>query len=310
MRLIIMHDHHHCHHDHHTPKNHNLPFFFGITLNFLFVCIEFVYGHMSGSLALIADAGHNLSDVAGLILAWAALWFSQKKPSRKFTFGLRKSSILAALFNSLFLLVAVGIIMWEAIHRFKNPGPIQSQTVMIVAGIGLIINALTALFFFKDKDHDLNIKGAFLHMLADALISLGVLISGLIISLTAWNWLDPLMSLLISLIIIYGTWDLLKHSFSMSLDAVPEGIDPNQVKRYLESLENVSDVHDLHIWAMSTTETALTVHLTLKSNTLDNHWLQEISKHLKSHFKIHHPTIQLELFDLNYDCHFKPEDIV
>ena len=311
-----MHEHQHCHHDHHphthhhAPKNYNIPFAVGIFLNLLFVCIESVYGYLSGSLALIADAGHNFSDVAGLALAWFALWLSQKRPNINYSFGLKKSSILAALFNSLFLLIAVGIIIWEAIHRIKNPGNIKPQTVIIVAGVGLVINGLTALFFFKGKDHDLNIRGAFLHMAADALISLGVVLSGILISYTSWMWLDPIISLIISVVIIYGTWDLLKHSLSLSMDAVPMGINPMAVKEYLGSLEDVVEVHDLHIWAMSTTETALSVHLTLKKNALDNQKLLLISKYLKDHFKIHHPTIQFEFFDQNFECHFKPEDVI
>ncbi len=301
--------HHHGHH-HHAPKNYNKAFTIGVGLNFIFVCVEAFYGYWSHSLALMADAGHNLSDVAGLLVAWIAFWLAGKKPTEKYTFGLKKSSILSALFNAVFLLIAVGIITWEAVHRIFRPDVIESKTVMIVAAIGIVINGLTALLFFRDKDDDLNIRGAYLHMAADALISLGVVISAVIISYTSWFWLDPVVSLIISLVIIYGTWDLLRHSVNLSMDAVPEEIDLPEVKKYLSSLEDVCDVHDLHIWAMSTTENALSAHLTVKKNTLDNKKLAMISSHLKKNFKIHHPTIQIELYDEHFECHLKPEDVI
>lgn len=304
------HAHHHHGHHHHGPKNYNIPFVIGISLNLVFVVIEGLYGYLSQSLALVADAGHNLSDVAGLVMAWGAFWLASKKPSRKFTFGLRKSSILAALFNAIFLLLAVGIILWEAIHRLVRPNFIESKTVMIVAAIGIVINSLTAMLFFKDKNDDINLKGAYLHMAADALISFGVVVSAVIISYTGLYWIDPLVSIAISLIIIYGTWDLLKNSIHLSMDAVPAEIDPLAVREYLERLEDVCDVHDLHIWAMSTTETALTVHLTMSKRSLDNKKLAEISAHLNKNFKIHHPTIQVELLEDNFECHLKPEDVL
>jgi cobalt-zinc-cadmium efflux system protein len=304
-----VHNHGH-HHDHHTPKNYNAAFIIGISLNFFFVCVEAVYGYFSHSLALMADAGHNLSDVAGLLLAWGAFWLAQKKPTSKYTFGLRKSSILSALFNSIFLLIAVGIIIWEAFHRLWNPNPVNSQIVIIVASIGIFINGATALLFFKDKNDDLNIRGAYLHMAADALISLGVVIGAVIISYTSWLWLDPLLSIFISIVIIYGTWDLLKNSISLSMDAVPDGIDSLEVKKFLESIEDVCEVHDLHIWAMSTTETALSVHITVQRNHLDNQKLIHINKYLKKHFKINHPTIQVEHFDEKFECHLKPEEVI
>lgn len=305
------HDHGHAHgHHHHGPKNYNKAFIIGIALNVLFVVIEGFYGFWSSSLALIADAGHNLSDVAGLIMAWGAFWLAGKKPTVKFTFGLRKSSILAALFNAVFLLLAVGIILWEAVQRLMNPNVIESKTVMIVAGIGIVINTLTALLFFKDKEDDINLKGAYLHMAADALISLGVVISAVIISYSGLYWIDPFVSIVISLIIIYGTWDLLKQSVRLSMDAVPADIDPVAVKTYLEKIEDVREVHDLHIWAMSTTETALTAHLTMNKMSIDNKKLVEISGHLKKSFSIHHPTLQLELYEENFECHLKPEDVL
>lgn len=303
------HDHGH-HHHHHGPKNYNKAFAFGIGLNLSFVIIEALYGYFSKSLALMADAGHNLSDVAGLIMAWAAVWLANKNPSIKYTFGLRKSTILSALFNALLLLIAVGVIIWEALHRLMSPTVIDTKTVMIVAAIGILINGFTALLFFKDQDHDINLKGAYLHMAADALISFGVVISALVISYTSWNWLDPVVSIVIALVIIYGTWGLLKSSIHLSLDAVPEGIDFLEVKKFLESVHDVVDVHDLHIWPMSTTENALSVHLTLKEKKLENDKLIMISKVLKEKFKISHPTIQFEALDENFHCEFKPENVV
>lgn len=315
-----MHNHNHCSHDHHShshshnhhhgPKNYNLAFAIGISLNIIFVLIEGLYGYFANSLALIADAGHNLSDVAGLVVAWVAFWLSTKKPTANFTFGMRKSSILSALFNAVFLLIAVGIILWEAIHRIVSPNTVEARTVMIVAGIGIVINTLTAFLFFRDKNDDINIRGAYLHMVADALISLGVVISALIISYTSWTWIDPLVSIIISLVIIYGTWGLLKDSIRLSMDAVPAGIDPVAVKKYLAELPNVREIHDLHIWAMSTTETALSVHITMNTNQADNSMLSDISTHLKHQFKIDHPTIQIELYEKNFECHLKSEDVL
>lgn len=306
------HDHgHHSHgHHHHQPKNFNRAFTIGVGLNFIFVIIEALYGYFSHSLALVADAGHNLSDVAGLLLAWGAFWLTQKNPSTRFTFGLRKSSILAALLNALVLMLAVGIILWESIHRLMNPGQVDPKIVMIVAAIGILINGMTAMLFFKDKDEDINLRGAYLHMAADALISLGVVISGFIISLTGLQWIDPFMSIIISLVIIYGTWDLLIHSLHLSMDAVPANINPAEVKHYLESIEDVVDVHDLHIWAMGTTETALTAHLTMKKISMTNEKLSQITGELKHRFKIHHPTLQVELKEDHYLCQFQPDNVL
>lgn len=305
------HDHKHSHQGHnHGPKNYNNAFFFGITLNFAFVLIEAFYGVFTNSLALVADAGHNLSDVAGLIIAWGAFWLASRKPTLHFTFGLRKSSILSALFNSIFLLIAVGIILWEAVHRILNPSVVESHTVMIVAAIGIVINTLTALLFFKNKDDDINIRGAYLHMAADAFISLGVVISAIVMKYTSWFWLDPLVSIGISIFIIFGTWDLLKDSIRLSLDAVPFDINPKLVKTYFENLDDVYEVHDLHIWAMSSTETALSVHLSVNSKHFENNIYTKISHDLKEKFKIHHPTIQIEFFDKNFECELRSEDVL
>ncbi len=313
------HEHHHHghshggslgHHHHHGPKNYNFAFAFGIGLNIIFVIVEALYGYFANSLALMADAGHNLSDVAGLILAWGAVWLTTKKPRGRYTYGFRKSSILSALFNAIILLIAVGFIIWEAVNRLSHPAAIQPKTVIIVALVGIFINGLTAMLFFKDKDHDINLKGAYLHMAADALISLGVVISGIIISYTSWEWLDLAVSLIIALVIIYGTWDLFKSSVHLSMDAVPYGINQDEVRKYLESLPDVKDVHDLHIWPISTTENALSAHLSLSDSILRNERIDAISKVLKERFKIDHPTLQFEVWDEKYHCAFKSNDVL
>ncbi len=261
-------------------------------------------------MSLVADAGHNFSDVVGLVLAWGAFWLAKRKPSTRFTYGLRKSSILSALLNAVILLIAVGAILWEAMHRFVNPVEIQSTTVMIVATIGIIVNTGTALLFLKDRDHDINLQGAFLHMAADALISFGVVVSGFIIGSTGWNWLDPATSILISIIIIGSTWELLMDSVRLSMDAVPKGIDPEQIKKYLVNADGVREIHDLHIWAMSTTETALTAHLVIEAPDTENKILKKLTEELKTKFKIHHPTLQLELIDKNFVCELKSDEVV
>ena len=283
------------HHHHITVTDkYNKAFAFGIILNILYIIIEFIYGLILNSLALIADAGHNLSDVLGLVLAWVASYLVKKTPTQKYTYGLKKSSILAAFMNALILLVAVGAIMWEAIGRFGNPQRIEGEVVMIVAGIGVIINSITALLFFSGRKHDLNIKGAFLHMAADAAISLGVVIVGLILTYTDYYWLDPVVSIIIGIIIFWGTWDLLKDSVNLALDAIPKDIDREAIEKYLLSLDGVENFHDLHIWAMSTTENALTVHLTVSDNGIHDELIKKISKKLEHDFKIHHVTIQIE----------------
>lgn len=302
--------HENCDHHHHAPKNYNKIFFFGIALNLVFVVVEATYGVLANSMALVADAGHNFSDVVGLVLAWGAFWLAKRKPSARFTYGLRKSSILSALLNAVILLIAVGAILWEAMHRFVNPVEIKTTTVMVVATIGILINTGTALLFLKDREHDINLQGAFLHMAADALISFGVVISGFVIGYTGWNWVDPITTILISIIIIGSTWELLKDSVKLSMDAVPKGIDPDIIKRYLVNAPGVEEVHDLHIWAMSTTETALTAHLVIASPDIENKILKKLTEDLKSKFKVHHPTLQLELRDKNFVCELKSDEVV
>lgn len=282
-------------HDHHAPQKINQAFKIGIVINLLFVLIEGGVGFFSNSLSLIADAGHNLSDVLGLVVSWVALLLSQRQRDQFRTYGYKRSSILAALFNALFLMAAVGGIILEAIQRLANPQPVAENSVMIVAGIGIIINGLTALLFMKDQHHDLNVKGAFLHMAADTLVSVGVVIAALIIKFTDWFWLDPVISLVIALVIFIGTWGLLKDSLNLSLDAVPKSIDLAEVERYLRAQPTVKDLHDLHVWALSTTDNALTVHICRDTLSDNNQFLQALDHGLMERFGLNHNTIQIEL---------------
>ncbi|NEW90104.1 cation transporter, partial [Rhodopseudomonas sp. WA056] len=252
----MSHDHHHHHHGpgavhdvgghSHVPKDFGRAFAIGIALNVGFVIAEAAFGYFSNSMALIADAGHNLSDVAGLVVAWIAAGLSKRPPSARYTYGLRGSSILAALFNAIFLLLAVGAIGWEAIVRLFAPEPVAGTTVMIVAGIGIVINAATAWLFASGRHSDLNIRGAYLHMAADAAVSAAVVVAGVIILVTGWYWIDPAVSLLVAVVIVWGTWGLLRDSTALSLAAVPRGIDPAAVRTFLSKLPGVTQVHDLH----------------------------------------------------------------
>ena len=281
-------------HTHNSSYNHNKAFAFGIILNIIYIAVELIYGLLISSMALIADAGHNLSDVLGLLLAWGATFLAKTLPTHKRTYGLRKSTILAALFNAIILLIAVGAITIEAIRRLINPESVQGTTMMIVAGIGVIINAVTAWLFIKGKERDINIRGAYLHMAADAGVSVGVVIAGLLITLTGWLWLDPVISLVIVLVITIGTWDLLRDSFLMSVDAVPKDISLKEVEEHLKKIPGVTEIHDLHIWAMSTTETALTVHLVMPDSNPGDYFLKGICGDLQKKFGIGHSTIQVE----------------
>ncbi|CAN5266822.1 cation diffusion facilitator family transporter [soil metagenome] len=295
------HEHHgHAHgdgHGHgghvHAPANFGPAFAIGIALNTIFVIVEAIYGYTSNSTALIADAGHNLSDVLGLVVAWIAVILSKRPPSPRYTYGLRGSSILAALFNAVFLLIAVGAIGWEAILRLLNPEPVGEITVIIVATIGIAINGFTAWLFASGSKDDLNIRGAYLHMAADAAVSAGVVIAAIIIMFTGWLWLDPATSLVIVAVIVWGTWGLLRDSTAMSLGAVPSGIDPVAVRRYLEQRPGVTEVCDLHIWPMSTTEAALTCHLVMPAGNPGDAFLVEATQHLNDSFGIKHTTIQI-----------------
>jgi cobalt-zinc-cadmium efflux system protein len=309
MRCFMAHDH--GHHHHHGPRNFNAAFAIGVFLNLGFVVLEATYGYFAHSLALLADAGHNLSDVAGLLLAWIAIYLGKKKPSPRRTYGLRRSSILAALANAVLLLIAVGAIAWEAIGRFGHPEAVTGGTVMIVAGIGIVVNSVTAMLFMSGRKNDVNIEGAFLHMAADAVVSLGVLISGALIRYTQWTWLDPVTSLAIVAVITYGTWGLFRKSANLAMDAVPEGIDPVAVKAFLMSRPGVLSVHDLHIWGMSTTETALTAHIVRPPDDAEQDvFLASVTQELHDRFAIEHTTIQIEHGNANVACRLEPEDAV
>jgi cobalt-zinc-cadmium efflux system protein len=292
------------------PGSHGNAFAIGVTLNLAFVVIEAVFGILGGSLALLADAGHNLSDVLGLLLAWAAIWLAKRPPSPRRTYGLRRSSILAALFNAILLLIAVGAIAWEAVGRVFHPASVSGGTVVIVAAIGVAVNTATALLFLSGRERDLNIRGAFLHMAADAAVSLGVVVAGVFISVSGWTWLDPVISLAIAAVISVGTWDLFRQSVNMSMDAVPEGIDVASVRGYLAGLAGVVEVHDLHIWGMSTTETALTAHLIKPDAKIDDAWLAQVARELHERFRIDHATIQVEHGQTTQRCKLAPEDVV
>jgi cobalt-zinc-cadmium efflux system protein len=270
-----------------------LAFGIGIALNIIFVVIEIIYGLMANSSALLADAGHNTSDVLSLIFAWGASVLAGRKPKGRFTYGLRRTTIYVSIFNALLLFAAVGAIGWDAFGKIKNPEPVAGNQVMIVAGIGVVINTVTALLFMRGQKDDLNVKGAFLHMTADAAVSLGVVIAGLLIRLTGNYWIDPLMSFVIIIVILWGTIRLFIDSVNLALDAVPKDIDLEEVNSYLLSVEGVEDVHDLHIWAMSTTENALSAHLLVPVPTGDQ-FLIDIQNTLSREFNIDHVTIQIE----------------
>ncbi|GJE04233.1 cation diffusion facilitator family transporter [Methylobacterium isbiliense] len=293
----------------HAPARFGTAFAVGIALNTGFVLVEAAFGLLSDSVALLADAGHNLSDVLGLVVAWAAATLGRRAPSARFTYGLRSSSILAALFNAVFLLVATGGIAWEAIGRLQAPPPVAGGTVIVVALIGIAINGITAWLFASGRESDLNIRGAYLHMLADAAVSAGVVLAGIAILATGWTWIDPLVSLVIVAVIVAGTWGLLRDSVILSLAAVPPGIDPAAVRRCLAERPGVAEVHDLHVWAMSTTETALTAHLVMPAGHPGNHFLGECARVLRERFGIAHVTLQVELAG-GPACALAPESVV
>ena len=308
---------HHAHHHHSAPGaedgagNHlNRRFALGVALNLGFVGVEAAYGIIANSLSLLADAGHNLGDVLGLVLAWAATILARRRPTGRRTYGLRKSTVMASLTNAVLLLVVSGALAWEAVRRFATPEPVAEIEVMIVAAIGVLINGATALLFAAGRDRDLNIRGAFLHMAADAGISLGVVLSALAILATGWLWLDPATSLVIVAVIAVGTWSLLRDSLDLALDAVPAGINPGAVRAYLGGLAGVTAVHDLHIWAMSTTEAALTVHLVRPGAGTDDAWLADITETLRHRFAIPHATIQVENGDGPEACSLAPAHVV
>lgn len=302
---------HHSHHGHtHTRASFGRAFAIGTALNLGFVILEAAYGYLAHSLALFADAGHNLGDVLGLVLAWGASVLTLRPPTKRYTYGLRGSSILAALVNAVVLLVSMGAIGWEAIRRLNHPGSVSGVTVIWVAAVGIVINTITALMFISGRRSDLNIRGAFLHMAADAIVSLGVVLAGIVILVTHWRWVDPVVSLILVAVVVVGTWQLLRDSVNLALDAVPEGIEPRAVQTYLTERPGVSQVHDLHIWAMSTTETALTVHLVIPEGYPGDAFLSQVCKELHDHFGIEHSTIQIETGDSAHPCTLEPDHVV
>lgn len=282
-------------HDHsHQPANYSRAFAIGVVLNLIFAAIEAGYGVAAGSLALVADAGHNLSDVVSLLLAWGAAHLATKPATERRTYGFRKVTILASLASAVLLLIALGAITWEAIGRFFNPQPVEGITVIVVAAIGVVINTITALLFVKGQKDDLNIRGAYLHMAADAGVSLGVVAGGIIIMLTGFLWIDPVISLAVVAVILVGTWSLLRDSTNLAIDSVPAHIDMPGIKGYLTGLEKVFQMHDLHVWPLSTTEVALSVHLILVDDCHDKEFLSGIQRQLHDRFSIEHSTIQIE----------------
>jgi cobalt-zinc-cadmium efflux system protein len=292
----------HSHEHTHAPANFNRAFAIGIVLNIAFVVIEGFYGWKVNSLALLADAGHNLSDVLGLILAWVGVFASKLHPNARHTYGWKRATILAAFANALLLLVAMGSLIWEAIGRLNSPTRVHGVTIMVVAGIGILINSITAWLFMRGSKSDLNIRGAFLHMTADALVSLGVVIAGALALWFGWAWIDPVTSLLIAAVILLSTWRLFRDSLHLLFDGVPWQINPAEVRLYFESLPGVVNVHDLHIWAMSTSQIALTVHLVIPEGQRGDAFIEEIRESLLDKFDIEHPTIQIEMKQIAHGC--------
>lgn len=296
------HDHDHGHGHSHAPTDFGRAFAIGIALNTAYIVVEAGYGFAIGSMSLLADAGHNLSDVLGLIIAWAGATLAKRPPSKRYTFGFRGSSILAALFNAVLLLIAVGLIALEAIQRIVYPAPVAGGTIMIVAAIGIVINGATAMLFARGRKGDINIRGAYLHMAADAAVSAGVVVAGALILWTGAHWIDPATSLVIGLVILLSTWSLLKDAVKMSLAAVPEHIDTDEVRDTLEAMDGVARVHHLHIWNMSTTETALTAHIVMPTGHPGDAFLADIQAQLADRFQIGHSTIQIERGDAPGGC--------
>ncbi len=304
------HHHGHGHGHHHAPASYGRAFAVGTALNLGFVALEAGYGIWANSLALIADAGHNLSDVLGLLLAWGASALARRPPSQRYTYGMRRSSILAALTNAIVLLLAMGAIAWESIQRFRAPADVPGGVVIAVAAVGIVINTATALMFMSGRSQDLNLRGAFLHMVADALVSAGVVLAGIAMLLTGWPWFDPVVSLIIVAVVVQGTWSLLQDAVNLALDGVPAAIEPQAVQTYLTQCPGVGQVHDLHIWAMSTTETALTAHLVMPEGYPGDAFLSQVCQDLQANFGIGHCTIQVERGDPDHPCALEPDHVV
>jgi len=286
----------------HAPATFNRAFAIGIGLNIGFVAVEAFYGWRVGSLALLADAGHNLSDVAGLVLAWVAALAAGLAPDRRHTYGWKRASIFAALANAILLLVAMGSLVWEAIARLGTPTPTEGYTIIAVAAAGVVVNGVTAALFMSGRSTDLNIRGAFLHMVADALVSVGVVAAGALYLWTGWTWLDPVTSLAIALVVVVGTWGLFKQSLHLMFDGVPASVDLRLVHAYLRSRPGVEDVHDLHVWAMSTSDIALSVHLLMPGGHPGDACFRDIAAELHDRYEITHPTFQIDLGQLDHGC--------
>jgi len=303
----MAHDHNHDHAGHHhgptALTSINRALIIGAALNAVYVVVEFVLGFYYNSLALVADAGHNLSDVASLLLSLLAFRLARVRQTPSFTYGFRKSTVLASLTNAVILLITIGAILWESIGRFRHPEPVAGGAVAWVAGAGMLVNAASAMLFFRDKEHDLNVKGAYLHLATDALVSLGVVVSGIVISYTGWTWLDPVIGILVAVVIMGSTWRLLTDSLRLSMDGVPTGIDLPAVLADLRSISGVQDVHHVHVWAMSTSENALTAHLVLQPGLSDSQIasLKHDARHKLDHQKISHATLETETV-ANDDC--------
>ncbi len=305
------HAHSHGHGHAHGPVDATgRAFAIGVALNLAFVGVEAGFGLWSDSLSLLADAGHNFSDVLGLLAAWWAVNLARRLPSLRFTYGLRASTIVAAFANAMLLVVAVGGISWEALRRLVDPVPVGELTMISVALVGVVINVITAIMLSRGRQDDMNMRGAYLHMVADAAVSVGVVVAGIGIILTGWLWLDPAVSLVIAVVILAGTLGLFRESLRLSLHAVPVGIDAAEVMAYLQQLPGVRDVHDLHVWGMSTTETALTAHLVMDGGHPGDEFLRRVAGELEVRFRIGHPTLQIEVADGAGACRFAPGDVV
>jgi cobalt-zinc-cadmium efflux system protein len=294
--------HSHSHHHHAPVEGQGRAFALAVALNVAIVVVQAIYGVLAHSTALLADAGHNLSDVLGLLLAWGAIWLAKRRPSARYTFGLGSSSILASLANAGLLLFACGVIVAEAIGRLINPAPVAGLDVFIVATVGMIVNGFSAWLFMRGQKEDLNVRGAFMHMVADAAVSAAVAVSGLIILGTGATWLDPVMSIVVVLVIVYGTWGLLRDSLSLAMNAVPPGVDLQRIRDYLATQPGVTDVHDLHVWALSTTGNALSAHLVMPSGHPGDQAVDGIVAVLRDEFQMHHATLQVDMGTTEHRC--------
>ncbi len=294
----------------HAPASFGRAFAIGVTLNAAFVVIEGAFGFFSDSVALLADAGHNLSDVIGLLLAWGASIATSRTPTSRRTYGYKSTTTLAALANAVLLLVATGAIAWESVGRLFHPAPVQTTVMLWVAAAGIVVNGATALLFMSGRHGDLNVRGAFLHMVADALVTVGVVIAALLIMATGWLWLDPVVSLVIGAVVLVGTWGLLRDSVNLAMHAVPPGIDPDAVRKWLATLPGVIEVHDLHVWALGTTDTALTAHLVREETSQDRELLLGVQQGARERFGIAHATVQLETTATATACALRPDHVV